>query len=159
MSSEGAPQTAPATHQHRTGLDKDTLSPFLDRICYPMRLTVLTAACLVGSLAPAFAQNLPVGETTYIERSLNRSDTLTVEHPPVAVNPYGRRKGSAAIAGFCRDGGIVRRRDQFGNPVILRQREVCDSVAPRTLNPGEVNPRPAWPAEELAAERVLRVKG
>jgi len=124
-----------------------------------MRLPLLTAACFASSLTPAFAQGLPVNETTYVERSLNRSDTLIVEHPPVAVNPYGRRKGSAAIAGFCREGGIVRRRDQFGNPVILRQREVCDSVAPRTLNPGEVNPRPAWPVEELAAQRVLRVKG
>lgn len=124
-----------------------------------MRLPLLSAVCLAATLAPACAQGLPVGEHTYIERSLNRSDTLTIEHPPVAVNPYGRRNGSAAIAGFCREGGIVRRLDQFGNPVILRQREVCDSVAPRTLNPGEVNPRPVWPANEIAAERALRVKG
>jgi hypothetical protein len=124
-----------------------------------MRVLLLSAACVVVPLASAGAQGLPVGETTYVERSLNRSDTLIVEHPPVAVNPYGRRGGSAAIAGFCREGGIVRRRDQFGNPVILRQREVCDSVAPRTLNPGEVNPRPVWPAETTTVERALRVKG
>lgn len=124
-----------------------------------MRVLLLSAACLVVPLASAGAQGLPVGETTYVERSLNQSDTLIVEHPPVAVNPYGRRNGSAAIAGFCREGGIVRRRDQFGNPVILRQREVCDSVAPRTLDPGEVNPRPVWPAESITAERALRVKG
>lgn len=124
-----------------------------------MRLSLLSAACLLGTLVQAGAQSLPVGETTYVEHSLNRSDTLIVEHPPVAVNPYGRRGGSAAIAGFCREGGIVRRLDQFGNPVILRQREVCDSVAPRTLDPGEVNPRPVWPAETVTARRVLRVKG
>jgi hypothetical protein len=124
-----------------------------------MRSPLLSAACFLTSLAPACAQGLPVGETTYVERSLNQSDTLIVEHPPVAVNPYGRRGGSAAIAGFCRDGGIVARRDQFGNPVILRQREVCDSVAPRTLNPGEVFPRPTWPAEPAVAQRALRVKG
>jgi hypothetical protein len=124
-----------------------------------MRSYILSAACLFASLAPACAQGLPVGETTYVERSLNRSDRLVVEHPPVAVNPYGRRGGSAAIAGFCREGGIVARRDQFGNPVILRQREVCDSVAPRTLNPGEVFPRPTWPAEPVVAQRALRVKG
>jgi hypothetical protein len=124
-----------------------------------MRSPILTAACFLVTAAPAFAQGLPVGETTYVERSLNRSDTLIVEHPPVAVNPYGRRGGSAAIAGFCRDGGIVTRRDQFGNPVILRQREVCDSVAPRTLDPGEVFPRPAWPVEVVAPQRALRVKG
>jgi hypothetical protein len=124
-----------------------------------MRLPALSAAFLVATLAQAGAQSLPVGETTYIERSLNHSDALTVEHPPVAVNPYGRRGGSAALAGNCREGGIIRRHDQFGNPVILRQREICDSTAPRTLNPGEVNPRPVWPAEVVTARRVLRVKG
>lgn len=124
-----------------------------------MRLLLLSAAGLVATFTPVCAQSLPVGETTYLERSLERSDTLIVEHPPVAVNPYGRRGGSAAIAGFCREGGIVRRHDPFGNPVILRQQEVCDSVAPRTLNPGEVEPRPAWPAEPAGSRRVLRVKG
>jgi hypothetical protein len=98
-------------------------------------------------------------QTTYIERSLNRSATLVVEHPPVETNPRGRRGGSAAIAGYCREGGLVRRRDEFGNPVIIRQREVCDSVAPRTLNPGEVDPRPTWPANTVTRERVLRSKG
>ncbi|MCJ2014447.1 hypothetical protein [Methylobacterium sp. J-076] len=124
-----------------------------------MRVPLLSAAFLLAALTQAGAQSLPVGETTYVERSLNRSDTLIVEHPPVAVNPYGRRGGSAAIAGFCREGGIIRRHDQFGNPVILRQREVCDSVAPRTLSPGEVDPRPTWPVEAVTARRVLRVKG
>jgi hypothetical protein len=124
-----------------------------------MRTLALSAACLMAALTQAGAQSLPVGETTYVERSLNRSDTLIIEHPPVAVNPYGRRNGQAAIAGFCRDGGLVRRRDAFGNPVIIRQREVCDSVAPRTLNPGEVDPRPTWPADAIARERVLHSKG
>ena len=124
-----------------------------------MRLLAVSAACLMAALSQAGAQGLPVGETTYIERSLNHSDTLVIEHPPVAVNPYGRREGQAAIAGYCRDGGLVRRRDAFGNPVIIRQREICDSVAPRTLNPGEVDPRPTWPAETIARERVLRSRG
>jgi hypothetical protein len=124
-----------------------------------MRLLALSAACLMAALTQAGAQSLPVGETTYVERSLNHMDTLVIEHPPVAVNPYGRREGQAAIAGYCRDGGLIRRRDAFGNPVILRQREVCDSVAPRTLNPGEVDPRPTWPADAVARERVLRSKG
>lgn len=124
-----------------------------------MRLTLLPAACLLATVVPAGAQGLPVGETTYVERSLNQSDTLIVEHPPVAVNPYGRRGGSAALAGNCREGGILRRHDQYGNPVILRQREICDSTAPRTLSPGEINPRPVWPAEIVTARRVLRVKG
>ncbi|WP_267358363.1 MULTISPECIES: hypothetical protein [unclassified Methylobacterium] len=124
-----------------------------------MRPLALSAACLMAALTQAGAQSLPVGETTYVERSLNRSDTLVIEHPPVAVNPYGRREGQAAIAGYCRDGGLIRRRDAFGNPVIIRQREICDSVAPRTLNPGEVDPRPTWPADAVARERVLRSKG
>jgi hypothetical protein len=124
-----------------------------------MRPLALSAACLMAALTQAGAQSLPVGETTYVERSLNHSDTLVIEHPPVAVNPYGRREGQAAIAGYCRDGGLIRRRDAFGNPVIIRQREICDSVAPRTLNPGEVDPRPTWPADAVARERVLRSKG
>jgi hypothetical protein len=124
-----------------------------------MRTLALSAACLMAALTQAGAQSLPVGETTYVERSLNHSDTLIIEHPPVAVNPYGRRNGQAAIAGYCRDGGLVRRRDAFGNPVIIRQREVCDSVAPRTLNPGEVDPRPTGPADAIARERVLHSKG
>jgi hypothetical protein len=129
-----------------------------------MRPLLLTVALLAVAApirpAPAGAEPLPVDETTYVERSLNRSGTLVVEHPPVEVNPYGRRRGSAAaIAGFCREGGFVRRRDAFGQPVIVRQREVCDSVAPRTLSPGEVDPRPAWPAEIVVRQRVLRVKG
>ena len=124
-----------------------------------MRVLALTVLLLGASGVAATAQPLPVGETTYVERSLNRSDLLTVEHPPVEVNPYGRRNGDAAIAGFCREGGLIRRRDEFGNPIIVRQRELCDSVAPRTLAPGEVDPRPTWPAERVSRERVLRSKG
>jgi hypothetical protein len=101
-----------------------------------------------------------VDETTYVERSLNRDGPLVIEHRPIARNPGGRRAGSAAeIAGFCRDGGHIRRRDEFGRPVIIRQREVCDSVAPRTLNPGDVDPRPTWPAERAARLRALRARG
>ena len=123
------------------------------------RQLTLSAACLMATLAQAGAQSLPADETTYVERSLNHMDTLVIEHPPVAANPYGRRNGHAAIAGYCREGGLIRRRDAFGNPVIIRQREICDSVAPRTLDPGEVYPRPAWPADAVARQRVLRVKG
>lgn len=119
-----------------------------------MRALVLSAA-LASSLALAGCDT----HATYIERSLNHYDTLVVEHPPVQANPYGRRNGMAAIAGYCRDGGIVRRRDAAGNLVILRQREVCDSVAPRTLDPGEVNPRPTWPADAVTHEQVLHSKG
>lgn len=128
-----------------------------------MRARVLSALIGLGASVLGAglvqAQGLPTGQTTYVERSLNRDGTLVIEHPPVATNPYGRRGGSAAIAGFCRDGGYIRRRDEYGNPVIVRQREVCDSVAPRTLMPGEVDPRPAWPAERVMRERVLRAKG
>ena len=98
----------------------------------------------------------PETRTTYVERSLNHQAALTVEHPPVARNPYGRRGDAAAIAGFCREGGFVRRRDEAGRPVIVRQREVCDSVAPRTLRPGDVDPRPAWPERPAA---VVRARG
>lgn len=119
-----------------------------------MRTPVLSAA-LASSLILAGCDT----QTTYIERSLNHSDTLVVEHPPVQTTPYGRRGGSAAIAGFCRDGGFVRRRDEAGNSVIVRQREACDSVAPRTLDPGEVNPRPTWPADAVKQGQVLHSKG
>jgi hypothetical protein len=123
-----------------------------------LRAPLLLAALVIAG--PAVAEPLPVGETTYIERSLNRDGPLVIEHRPVARTPGGRRGGSSAeIAGFCRDGGIIRRRDEFGQPVILRQREVCDSVAPRTLNPGDVDPRPTWPAERVERSRALRVRG
>jgi hypothetical protein len=127
------------------------------RACVLSALIGLGASVLGAGLAQA--EGLPTAETTYVERSLNRDGPLVIEHPPVATNPYGRRGGSAAIAGFCRDGGYIRRRDEYGNAVIVRQREVCDSVAPRTLMPGEVDPRPAWPAERVMRERVLRAKG
>lgn len=130
--------------------------PDLDLV---MRQLALSAACLMAALTHADAEPLPLSGTTYVERSLNRSGTLVIEHPPVAANPYGRRNGQAAIAGFCREGGLIRRYDASGRPVIVRQREVCDSVAPRTLTPGAVDPRPAWPAESAARQRVLRSKG
>ena len=43
-----------------------------------MRLLALSAACLMATLAQAGAQSLPVGETTYVERSLNHSSTLVL---------------------------------------------------------------------------------
>ncbi|GAB6843971.1 hypothetical protein JCM2811A_29730 [Methylorubrum rhodinum] len=116
----------------------------------------LLPAFLVAGSGSALALSLPFEEstyrppeatTTYVERSLNRQAPLTIEHLPVERNPRGRRGDSAAIAGFCRDGGTILRRDDSGRPVYLRQREVCDNVAPRQMWPGHVDPRPAWPAE------------
>ena len=46
-----------------------------------MRLLALSAASLMATLAQAGAQSLPVGETTYVEHSLNHMDTLVIEHP------------------------------------------------------------------------------
>ena len=123
-----------------------------------MRQFALSAAFSLAALLQAGAEPLPVAETTYVERSLNRSGTLVIEHPPAAVNPDGRRDDRAAIAGFCREGGLIRRIDASGQPTIVRQREICDSVAPRTLMPGAVEPRPAWPAD-TEVQRVLRSKG
>lgn len=125
---------------------------------------ILSSACLAsGSFAgitSAAAQSLPVDETTYVERSLNRDGPLVVEHRPIRRMPGGRVKSnSAEIAGFCRDGGYVRRLDEFGNPTILRQREVCDSVAPRTMRPGDVDARPTWPVEQVERRRILRARG
>ncbi|KMO21151.1 hypothetical protein [Methylobacterium indicum] len=121
-----------------------------------MRRAATSFALLVLATGAASAEPLPVDETTYVERSLNRDATLTIEHPPVPRTPRGRRASrSAEIAGFCRDGGVIRRRGENGE-IILRQRELCDSVAPRTLYPGHVDPRPAWPAERLV---VVRTKG
>jgi hypothetical protein len=119
----------------------------------------MRALVFVAASAAAVALAGCDTQTTYVERSLNHMDTLVVEHPPVPKAPYSRREGRAAIAGYCRDGGLIRRRDEFGNAVIVRQREICDSVAPRTLNPGEVDPRPTWPADTVTRERVLRSKG
>jgi hypothetical protein len=94
----------------------------------------------------------PEQTTTYRERSLNHQAPLTIEHPPV----YEAR-GRAAIAGFCHEGGIVRRRTADGW-VTVRQREVCDNVAPRTLWPGQTDPRPAWP-ERAYRRAVINSRG
>ncbi|MFF8802747.1 MULTISPECIES: hypothetical protein [unclassified Methylobacterium] len=136
------------------------------RLAQPVTLAALIVAAGCGS---ASALSLPFEEsdylppeatTTYIERSLNHQAPLTVEHPPVERNPRGRRGDAAAIAGFCRDGGTVLRRDELGRPTYLRQREVCDNVAPRTLWPGHVDPRPTWPAERSRARsRAIVTKG
>ncbi|GJE00778.1 hypothetical protein [Methylobacterium isbiliense] len=122
-----------------------------------MRAVLLAALPLVLAAAGATAaEPLPVEETTYVERSLNRYAPLTIEHPPVPRNPRGRRASrSAEIAGFCRDGGLIRRYDEAG-AVIVRQREICDNIAPRTLAPGTVDPRPTWPA---VSRVVVRSKG
>ncbi|GJE16162.1 hypothetical protein [Methylobacterium marchantiae] len=125
-----------------------------------MRFSATAAFLILAGIVPASAQPLPVDETTYVERSLNRDGPLVIEHRPIRRMPGGRvNTNSAEIAGFCRDGGYVRRLDEFGNPTILRQREVCDSVAPRTMRPGDVDARPTWPAERMARDRVLRVRG
>ena len=123
----------------------------------PAILALLAIASAgAGTAAAQAAEPLPVGETTYVERSLNHDAPLTIEHPPVRRNPRGRRASrSAELAGFCHEGGLIRRRDGTGG-VIVRQREVCDNVAPRTLFPGHVDPRPAWPAERVL---VVRTKG
>ncbi len=121
-----------------------------------LALSALLPALLIAGSGSAFALSLPFEEstylppeatTTYVERSLNHQAPLTIEHPPVERNPRGRRGDSAAIAGFCRDGGTIMRRDELGRPAYLRQREVCDNVSPRQMWPGHVDPRPAWPAE------------
>ncbi|ACL56828.1 hypothetical protein [Methylobacterium nodulans] len=119
-------------------------------------LRAVSFALLLAAPALAHADPLPVEDTTYIERSLNRYAPLTIEHPPVPRNPRGRRAArSAEIAGFCRDGGLIRRRDEIG-VVIIRQREICDAIAPRTLAPGQIDPRPTWPS---VTSVVVRTKG
>ncbi len=103
------------------------------------------AAILAVGLVPAAAQSLTLGDTTYGEPQTPRDGTLIIEHPPVPVNPIGRRRGNAAaIAGFCRDAGPIERLGSDGRAVV-RQREACDSVAPRTSAPGQSDPRPAIP--------------
>lgn len=129
----------------------------------PLQRLPLALLLILGGTISASALSLPVEEnvylppedtTTYVERSLNHQAPLTIEHPPV-----GRRGGSAAMAGFCREGGTIRRRDEDGRPVIVRQREVCENVAPRQLWPGHVDPRPAWPARVPIRRRTLVTKG
>ncbi len=120
-------------------------------------LMTLTLHVSASALSLPFEEHtyLPPEETTtYQERSLNRQAPLTIEHPPTV-----RYRDRAAIAGFCRDGGFVRRRDVDGAPVILRQREVCENVAPRQLNPGSVDPRPVWPYRGYSRQRALTTKG
>lgn len=133
-----------------------------------LRRLALSALLLLAGTGAASALALPVEEsdylppedtTTYVERSLNRQAPLTIEHPPVERARYGRRgRGSAAIAGFCREGGTIVRHDEAGR-AFVRQREVCDNVAPRNLWPGHTEPRPAWPARRIIRRTPLRTKG
>ncbi|MCE4225583.1 hypothetical protein HCU64_17660 [Methylobacterium sp. C25] len=126
-------------------------------LVFPMLLAGTSGASAL-SLPYEESDYLPPEETTtYVERSLNHQAPLTIEHPPVASS--GRRgRRSAAIAGYCREGGTIVRRDELGQPVI-RQREVCDSVAPRNLWPGHTDPRPAWPAPRFINRAALRTRG
>ena len=118
-----------------------------------MRPLTLSAACLVATLAQAGAQSLPVGETTYIERSLNHSDTLVIEHPPVAANPYGRRNGQAAIAGYCRDGGLIRPvqdcRQGYGAALGLARILRLDEEGYAQRVETRLRPGAAWPGTRL----------
>lgn len=136
----------------------------------PASLALSLALTVAGTVSAA-ALSLPVEEyvylpqeetTTYVERSLNRQAPLTIEHPPLERGPTGRGAGrdSAAMAGFCQSGGMIRRRDEDGRPVILREREVCENVAPRQLWPGHVDWRPYWrPRPVINRQRRLVTKG
>lgn len=53
---------------------------------------------------------------------------------------YSRYAASRSIAGFCRDGGLVRRIDD-GRPIVV-QREICDSIGYYSNNPNEIVRRP-----------------
>ena len=116
---------------------------------------------VMGSAIPAFATSLPIEEndylppedtTTYKERSLHRQGSLTIEHP------YERgirgSNSAAAMAGFCHDGGLVRRRGSG----LVRQREVCENVAPRTLAPGDSAPRPRWTGQPSFFQPLLDIE-
>lgn len=129
----------------------------------PRRIAASIVLVLAGT-GSASALSLPLEEsdylppeetTTYVERSLNHQAPLTVEHPPV---PPAAGRGSAAMAGFCHEGGSIRRVTDEGQ-VVLRQREVCENVAPRNLWLGHTEPRPAWPARTTARRRALVTKG
>lgn len=61
------------------------------RLHAPFILAALMAAPLAA--LPAAAQSLPVNETTYVERSLNRDGPLVIEHRPI---PARRAAGAAA---------------------------------------------------------------
>ena len=120
---------------------------------------LLSAGLLLVPALPAVAASLPIEEneylppedtTTYKERSLRRQGSLTIEHPYEGQ----RRGGSAAIAGFCHDGGLVRRRE-LG---LVRQREVCENVAPRTLAPGDSAPRPRWTGKPSFFQPLLDIE-
>ena len=129
-----------------------------------LRRLAASALLVLAGTGAASALSLPFEEsdylppedtTTYVERSLNRQAPLTIEHPRL---PRGAGHGSAAMAGFCHEGGMIRRITEDGQ-VVLRQREVCENVAPRTLWPGHTDPRPAWPARTTVRRRALVTKG
>lgn len=116
---------------------------------FPSPRLTLAVALLLSGTGAASALSLPFEEadylppeetTTYVERSLNHQAPLTIEHPRLP-----RRTGdAAAYAGFCRPAGTVRRATEDGPPV-LRQREICDNIAPRQLWPGQIGERPTYP--------------
>ncbi len=74
-------------------------------------------------------------------------------------NPWGRRNGSGAeIAGGCREGGLVRRIDATGAAVIVRQREICDSIA-RAPSTGRGRSAAGVAALPLAVVRAAGLRG
>lgn len=121
---------------------------------------VLGLTLIVSGALPAAAVSLPIEEneylppedtTTYHERSLRRQGTLVIEHPIEGRRGVRGNRSSAAMAGFCRDGGYVLRRDVG----VIRQREVCENVAPRSLNPGDPEPRPRWTGQPSIFQPLL----
>lgn len=124
----------------------------------PFALVVLAAALVTASVAraegPPYATvERQVGSTRIIEhapvsipvvRAVRRSRVVVKRRRAraaavvssgvsqvVALSEKQEFYPNASIAGGCRDGGLVRRRDVLGQ-LVLRQREVCDSLAPLT---------------------------
>lgn len=121
------------------------------------RLALTLAAALLGATSaaaqpPGYAtRETQIGATRIIEhapttvpvlRPVRRARVAVARRRPraavvatsgvsrvVALSEKQEFYPNSAIAGGCRDGGIVRRLDPSG-VVVLRQREICHGIAP-----------------------------
>jgi len=96
------------------------------------------------------------GKAVVIQKRVRRARVVRRSTRVIgSVLPDERVFWTGAIAGGCRDGGLVRRR--VGHASVVLQREVCGSIAPGLFPPSAVvSVVPRRDASRVRVKRPLR---